>query len=413
MRVYRAEWCAFTAWLRCCLLTATVAAGARHDRRHAMTRAAFGRRAVIRIGRGRARQQARSPLAGVIFAGTALAIAASGCATGHASGASPASSAPSFGPVPATSASPEARTGVLAKGVLASIPADSALSIGFGFGSVWVSSHRSNQLTRIDPATGKIVATIDTGMNSCGSVGTGLGRVWVSGCMWDNATVVVNPVTNQVAGQIPHHGLAIGFDAGSAWIASGPGQGGGWTYRINPRTLEVQARIKAAGSWVVFGFGSAWVVNEATGTVSRIDPATNRVIATIPAGLPGADDTDAVLAAGRLLIYPSFQNPLDVTQAGYRIWRINPHGDTATEGTLAGLRDLPILFNHGTLAAGMGSIWVRGWGTPVFRYDARTLRLLGKYPADPSAGGYVAVGFGSLWVANVDTSTLWQDRIAG
>jgi hypothetical protein len=47
----------------------------------------------------------------------------------------------------------------------------------------------------------------------------------------------------------------------------------------------------------------------------------------------------------------------------------------------------------------------------VYRYDARNLKLIGAYPAGTAAIGMTAPGFGSLWVTNMDTSTLWRDRL--
>ena len=44
---------------------------------------------------------------------------------------------------------------------------------------------------------------------------------------------------------------------------------------------------------IVFGAGSVWVTNSLDGTVSRIDPGTNSVVATIPTGNgPAALDAD-------------------------------------------------------------------------------------------------------------------------
>jgi streptogramin lyase len=353
------------------------------------------------------------PRAGLISAAAAVAVLASGCGGARAGAGSPAGGAsPSFGPIPTTSApSQQPVTRRLPKGVLASIPVDSAAGVGIGFGSVWVGSHRANLLTRIDPATGKVVAAIDTGMvSSCGTVSIGLGRVWVNGCDDDAEVVVIDPATNQVVGRFPHRGLSVGFGAGSAWIG---GPAPAWTYRINPHTLHIEARFKVSGSCVVFARGSAWVADETTGTVAKINPSTNKVTAVIPAGLPSADGASAEFAAGYLWIYPGFESPADVTQAGNRVWRINPNSDTVKEGSLAALRNLPSTFTTGQFAAGMGSLWVRGYGTHVYRYDARTLRLLGVYPADSSAIGMMATGFGSLWVTNMDTSTLWRDRLTG
>ena len=381
-----------------------------------MTRAVCARRAGIRMWRNLTRRRAISPLASAIVAGAVVAIVASGCGSSPASGSSPAGGAtPSVGPIPSTPAPALPETGPLPAGVLASIPVDSASGIGFGFGSVWIGSHRSNLLTRIDPATGKVTAQIDTGMvSSCGTVGIGFGRVWVSGCDDDPEFVAVDPLTNQVVGRIPHTGLSVGFGAGSAWIgsvAAAGGPGPSMAYRLNPKTLAVQARFKLPGSGVAVCAGSAWVADEANGTVARIDPATNKVIAVIPAGLPGADGTTAVFAAGYLWVYPGFFNPPAADKHDNKIWRIDPHGDTVTEKTLPGLSHLHPAFTTGQFATGMGSLWLRGYGTAVYRYDARTLRLIGAYPADSAAIGMMEPGFGSLWVSNMDTSTLWRDRL--
>ncbi|MGH9173506.1 MAG: YncE family protein, partial [Vicinamibacterales bacterium] len=44
------------------------------------------------------------------------------------------------------------------------------------------------------------------------------------------------------------------------------------------------------------GFGSVWVTNSSDGTVSRIDPATNTVIATIVVSSPGNGTAEAIVA---------------------------------------------------------------------------------------------------------------------
>jgi len=61
-----------------------------------------------------------------------------------------------------------------------------------------------------------------------------------------------------------------------------------------------------------------------------------------------------------------------------------------------------------TPAAGAGSIWVRTSNGSIARVNAANGALMGRYPADPrGGGGGVAVGFGSLWIGNVGTGTVW------
>ena len=99
---------------------------------------------------------------------------------------------------------------------------------------------------------------------------------------------------------------ATGF--GSVWV---PNTGDGSLARIDPTTNAVVARIPYApyrhpsdrGDYydsAAVGYGSVWVASDLNGTVARIDPATNRRVATISVGSRPAEITttaDAVWVA--------------------------------------------------------------------------------------------------------------------
>jgi DNA-binding beta-propeller fold protein YncE len=87
------------------------------------------------------------------------------------------------------------------------------------------------------------------------------------------------------------------------------------------------------------GEGGVWTLN-ADGTVTRVDPSTNKVAATITVG-----------------------------------------GDTA----------------KGDIAAGVGSVWVPTPGAPLIRIDPRTNRAVQRFTGE--GGGAILVAHGSLWVA--------------
>jgi len=53
------------------------------------------------------------------------------------------------------------------------------LDIAFGEGAVWVASYDAGTVTRLDPATGNVVATIRIGGNPSG-IAVGANRVWVT-----------------------------------------------------------------------------------------------------------------------------------------------------------------------------------------------------------------------------------------
>ena len=59
--------------------------------------------------------------------------------------------------------------------------------------------------------------------------------------------------------------------------------------RVPIEQLPVVARVDLPSSadWITFGFGSVWVVNYRPDRVSRVDAATNTLVADIPIGRNG------------------------------------------------------------------------------------------------------------------------------
>jgi YVTN family beta-propeller protein len=69
---------------------------------------------------------------------------------------------------------------------------------------------------------------------------------------------------------------------------------------------SVQIPVGDEPTSVAFGAGAVWVTNKTSGTVSRIDPATNNVETTIDVG-----NSPAGIAVYRGLVWVSVQAPLD------------------------------------------------------------------------------------------------------
>jgi DNA-binding beta-propeller fold protein YncE len=361
--------------------------------------------------KGKGKQMKKVIPAAGVAAVVLLAMLASGCggSAGKASGAPAAS--PTGSPPP--------------KGVLAVIRTPGGpLGIATGFGSVWVTSENGSVLYRIDPAANKVIARIDVGHAMCGVPGIGFGRVWVPDCDFGpQGLVVVDPATNRVVRAIGDQVAgSVGLGAGSVW--AGP--------RIDPATLREQPLLNTGHDdlAIAFGDGAVWVSDalypsyhgHRHATVFRIDPATGKVTATIRAGVTSIQNWP-MFDAGKLWVYPWLQNPARGDAAGDKIWRIDPRTNTATEMTIPHI-DFANL--NTAFTAGMGSLWVRGQptglrivgndlvgGDSLFRVDPRTLKVTGKYPVAAGTWGFMATGFGSLWVANFDNDTIWRDKVNG
>ncbi len=172
----------------------------------------------------------------------------------------------------------------------------------------------SSSVSRIDPQTNRVVATIPFHVpHGLAAITVGGGSVWVvtRRTMPGNGEVArIDPRTNKIAATIPvgNYTLDGKVGEGSLWVVNAaPGSGGpGTVSRIDLKTNRVVATITVGRYPVklVVGGGAIWVSNIGDETISRISPQTNQVVNTIP-----IDDKRRVLAYGKGSLW--FATPVD------------------------------------------------------------------------------------------------------
>jgi YVTN family beta-propeller protein len=268
--------------------------------------------------------------------------------------------------------------------------------LAIGFGSVWVTVAKNNEVVRVDPLRNVVQARVAVDKEPCYGIGIGVDRVWVLNCQGKTLTRI-NPKTNAVDLRVPvkiddsgegsivvderyvwyasnedgHSGtlsqvevktgrklkgIAVGKDTGVVKLAFGSvwaiSSGDGNVYRVNPATRKVTAMITVAEGprFTTDGAGSLWVLSQSDGSVSRIDPGTNKVVAVIPVHVPG---------------------------------------------------------KGGEICFGDGVIWVTMDGNPVTRLDPATNKVIDQYGNYPKADA-IRYGFGSVWVADHGKGELWR-----
>jgi branched-chain amino acid transport system substrate-binding protein len=164
--------------------------------------------------------------------------------------------------------------------------------VAVGAGSIWAVGP-SGTVVRVDPRSQSVTATI-RGFEAT-SVAAGEGGVWLLG---ENGEVaLVDERRNRIArrGRIETAAAgAIASGAGSAWVTSG--EGAVWRVQDGPKLVTRRIEVGAGAGDAAFGAGALWVTNPVRGTVSRIDPATNR--AGPPIAVGGVPRGIAVDAAG-------------------------------------------------------------------------------------------------------------------
>ena len=140
--------------------------------------------------------------------------------------------------------------------------------------------------------------------------------------------------------------VAFGEDA--VWVTSSEKN---LVTRVNPRTNVIEASIEVGPKprFLTTGEGSVWTINQGDGSISRVDIKTNKVVATIEAGIPG---------------------------------------------------------NGGEIALGDGSVWVTSFEYPITRIDAATNKVVQQFYGD--GGDAIRFGLGSVWLSNLRAANVWR-----
>jgi YVTN family beta-propeller protein len=179
--------------------------------------------------------------------------------------------------------------GVLARAKISQDPYASAYAVAAGADAIWVGS--GNELFKIDSSSHELVGRWDYGAG-VNDVAVGGGSVWIV----TSAETVVRasattrrPTGKASIGVIP---TALAIGGGSIWVAApDPLDPHAAVWRLDPVTARVTQTTKLGRVVgypptldIAFGEGAVWVASFDAGTVTRVDPATGDVVATIRIG---------------------------------------------------------------------------------------------------------------------------------
>jgi DNA-binding SARP family transcriptional activator/ABC-type branched-subunit amino acid transport system substrate-binding protein/streptogramin lyase len=245
--------------------------------------------------------------------------------------------------------------------------------------------------------------------------------------------------------------LIAGAAAATVLLFTGgtPGVGANALVLLDGHTGKVDAQIGVGSrpSQIAVGAGAVWVLNSDDNTVSEIDPGRRKAVATFAAGprpvalaagagglwIANAPASNGSQVEGTMLpaslteldptartpvrtvplltktvgsAYTRFPGDNKIVVGGGSIWAIA--GDfhllrlDARTGRL--VRRFP--FGADSLAFGGGELWIVQAGQQVLRLDPRTDHVDFTYPL--GAGPGIAWGFGSAWVADPVQGLLWR-----
>jgi virginiamycin B lyase len=225
-----------------------------------------------------------------------------------------------------------------------------------GFGAIWSPSCGDHSLKRIDPATGRVVASVPVGpADSEGGIAAGAGSIWM---LTDAKGILsrIDPRTNRVAAQIvvPDGSFACTFGDGAVWVSATKHN---LLVRVDPATNQVTAKVKVGPQprFLTAGAGAVWTLNQGDGSISRVDTNSNTLVASIEARVPG---TGGEIAYGEGAVW--------VTMFKFPITKIDSKSNSVVKQWTGPGGD--------SIRAGLGSVWLTDLkGQKVMRIDAGQL----------------------------------------
>jgi DNA-binding SARP family transcriptional activator/streptogramin lyase len=158
------------------------------------------------------------------------------------------------------------------------------VGVEFGAGSLWGLSSEG-LLTRVDPVSGEVLATIGLGIVKPGGLTFGAGSVWVTD-RYSPTLLRIDPEVNAVVERVrlPRKDLGtiftgdVAVGAGSVWVGHGGYNPGAFVERLDLDTGRLQRRFSVLGGdadHLAFADGELWVGSTPSGDLRRIDAETN------------------------------------------------------------------------------------------------------------------------------------------
>jgi streptogramin lyase len=247
---------------------------------------------------------------------------------------------------------------------LARVPVGGRLCQGLvaGFGSIWACS--DSGMTRIDPATNTVEATIAyPAPRVFGRPAVGDDAIWaLSGTVIATSVVRIDPATNTVTATYPlgHAATNVAWGAGALWATSPED---GLLLRVDPATGTIAEALNALPSptWIAFGAGRAWVILYGIRGEESLPPGTPVLLRYDP----------STAAADRFDI-----------------------GGSPAEA--------------GDLLATDSAVWVKGGIPTIVRVDPASGIVTWGVDAPGLGDGAIGLGFDALWLTSVDRGTLWR-----
>jgi hypothetical protein len=260
---------------------------------------------------------------------------------------------------------------------------------------VWVSNWWDNTLTRINPVTNTVLSVLPltlTGEEGPEALTSGGGSLWLTttegdaeGNLVQGSVLRIDPATGTVLATIPGGigAIDIAYGHGAVWV---PNFYDGTVQRIDPLTNSTVATIPIISAvGVAVDATHVWVV-DLVGKVSKIDPLTNTVVGSTFTQPTGGD---IIATTGAIWV----SHPGTETLATGSVTRIDP-------ATLLPVINVPVSGSPFKLGIAGGSIWVGIFNAPrLVRINAATNAVMSNLTLSGDVYSLAATT-GAVWTVH-------------
>ena len=256
--------------------------------------------------------------------------------------------------------------------------------------AVWVGSTGPDAVHRIDPATNKLVATVELVGEPCAGLAVGFGSVWIPLCGKPAALAKVDAARNvlsalfQTGPAAAEGGITTSTD--SVWLVT---DADGSLARIDPDTGTVRQIVRVpAGSYNPrFHDGRVWVTRAGGAEITAVDAASGAVLGTTPTG------------AGPRFLTSGAGSVWTFNQGDGSLTRIDAHSRQVTQTIALGTPG-----HGGDIAFGGGLIWTTMPKVPLSAVNAVDSKLLCQWVGP--GGDSLGIGHDALWLTDYHGGTV-------